>query len=134
MQCEYCHRELAKTETVFRYVWPSKFGYPKRSSFCEACVTGKFFWGKFKDPNPCQGCGRPVRNCLEWKINTVVCSEVCRVKVHNSRRRPYRVQHTQKLCESCACFFAPRRTHSRFCSAACKQKAYRQKLFLRHPE
>ena len=33
-----------------------------------------------------------------------------------------------KVCEQCRKFYEPQRTSSRFCSEACKQRAYRKRL------
>ena len=66
---------------------------------------------------PCIGCGRPLDTAGE-RFGPY-CTDRCRqVGRRNS-------QPKKKLCQQCSREFTPPRRDAKFCSAACKQKAYR---------
>lgn len=58
------------------------------------------------------------------------CSDECRAAVLAERRR--REPRTAGSCATCAQSFTPPRSDGRYCSAACRQKAYRRRT-ARHP-
>jgi hypothetical protein len=79
----------------------------------------------------CATCERPVVYQLtrrdDYKVRPVFCSYRCEYTYHN-RRRSRREQHLrQKVCEVCAKEFTATRAHTKTCSPACKQKAYRER-------
>jgi hypothetical protein len=71
----------------------------------------------------CQGCGRTL-----GRVNfdpAKACSTECARVAHNVRRR---VDTQPAECETCGGTFTPPRADARYCSPACRQKAYRQRL------
>jgi hypothetical protein len=136
MTCERCKSDIPATDPVFRTYWPEKSGYPKRVATCRVCVERMYGWslgpkdwalGSFHSPKPCEACGRIVYNSRYWRIKLVVCSERCRQKIYNSRKPHRKVQHRTIICQDCAKPFTAVRAHQRYCSAACKQSAYRKR-------
>lgn len=93
-------------------------------------------------PLPCVVCGRrfawmggqgprrwPQRNvsleemARRWPQRRVhICSEVCRRERRNQARR---VDQTLRSCEKCGHEFMPRRADARYCTAKCRQAAFR---------
>jgi hypothetical protein len=60
----------------------------------------------------------------------IACSRECRLAVYvalETARRRRRVK--PQPCVLCGASFKPRRSDARYCSAACKQKAYRRRAF-----
>jgi hypothetical protein len=76
----------------------------------------------------CWGCSRPMimlaklRKSQRWPR---VCSERCRGRV---RRRPAGKSKLEEQKCKCGARFMPKRIDAIHCSAACKQRAYRQRL------
>ena len=79
-------------------------------------------------PEPCEGCGRPVYTeddrRVRWRI---LCSDKCKQQVQVREARELR-RLDPIPCELCAEVFEPSRSDARFCSVACKQKAYRRRV------
>ena len=71
----------------------------------------------------CTGCGRLLARTSFWPAR--LCSEDCQRTARNTRRRVERAGHT---CPSCGNAFTPPRADARYCSPACRQKAYRERL------
>jgi hypothetical protein len=80
------------------------------------------------DERPCSTCERPVVFVMtrrDYQGRPVYCSYRCEYTYHN-RQRSQRDEHLrQKVCEVCSKEFTATRAHTKTCSAACKQKAYR---------
>jgi hypothetical protein len=89
---------------------------------------------RYEDAKPCEGCGRPVH----YKMDHIYrqhsfCSEVCQSKVLSATataaaRQQRAEARGTRTCENCDKIFTPTRTDVRFCSAACKQRAYRRRV------
>jgi hypothetical protein len=71
---------------------------------------------------PCRGCAQPMLSPTSLKAHQLVCSNRCAQRVRRGQRRACR---TMIHCSACGSAFRPKRSDARFCSAACKQKAYR---------
>jgi hypothetical protein len=74
---------------------------------------------------PCGNCGLPVARVPDPRLELWTCSVSCRIAL-------WRKQHptpgpVQVTCAQCGATFTPRRSTARTCSAACRQKAYRQR-------
>jgi hypothetical protein len=70
------------------------------------------------------GCGREVTNTTYASRRWVTaCSERCSAKALRRMRR----EHRRATCETCGETFTPTRSDSRYCSPACRQKAYRER-------
>jgi hypothetical protein len=70
----------------------------------------------------CEVCGRLLGR-TQFMPNTI-CSADCRLEVRNRRRHRERVEHR---CE-CGRTFTPARADAAYCSNACRQRAYRQRV------
>lgn len=70
----------------------------------------------------CPVCSRHLGRTNYWPAP--YCSPECRRELRNSSRRLERQEHK---CETCRQPFTPPRADSRYCSPACRQKAYRQR-------
>ena len=133
MQCKLCRREMAADEPIYRAsvgntTWREISGYV--AEVCAKCIpkVDALSWCRWRAPEPCKTCGRPVIGDRRRKVPThVVCSVECRVAVYRAiwiARRRSRVE--RRRCKVCREPFMPKRSDARHCSAACKQKAYRQ--------
>jgi hypothetical protein len=82
---------------------------------------------------PCEQCGRPVIFQGSRRIPFhAVCGDGCRYAVKLAQARARSAQRRPKAtCETCGEAFTAKRTHARFCSSPCRQRAYRQR---RHTE
>jgi hypothetical protein len=92
---------------------------------------------------PCVSCGRLVRNHARsanpyrftptWtyqgaaeRIVRTYCSTGCK-RTFYARARASSLFVSGKFCAACEALFTPKRSDSRYCSSACRQKAYRQR-------
>ena len=79
---------------------------------------------------PCERCGRPVIFHAVRRIPLhAVCGDACRyaLRLTQARAPPGSRQRPQVVCMTCGRSFPPTRADARFCSAACRQQAYRQR-------
>jgi hypothetical protein len=105
---------------------------------CEKCLTDeeqeKLRLLLMTSPNPkrqlhiettCGGCGQRImtvakpRKGQRWPVR--VCSDRCAQRI---RRRPAGKWLVERKCQ-CGELFMPKRSDAIYCSAACKQRAYR---------
>jgi hypothetical protein len=110
---------------------------------CSICVRatehkwgGEYYLYRFKRHSPvpkeCEGCGRPVyehRKQPRRKVR-VFCCENCAEKLAREsliQARANRVR-SERQCDECGETFTPDRSDAKFCSVACKQKAYRKRV------
>jgi hypothetical protein len=113
---------------------------------CGGCINGAnkkpVEWGEYgvygermrlsKDgrliERPCSTCERPVVYEVPrrgYYDRPVYCCYRCEYTYHN-HKRAHRDEHLrEKVCEVCGKEFTAKRAHTKTCSAACKQKAYR---------
>jgi hypothetical protein len=95
---------------------------------------------KWCEPEPCATCGRTVASDKEsaeprrfvrrWRrfsedgepLTRTFCCEHCRRRFHKTKR-----EHEPRRCDVCPRTFTPTRSDSRYCSPACRQKAYRRR-------
>ena len=139
MRCGWCRRDLTDDEPIYKV--PVAWGLKYSKTFggcvghvCSNCVKpnkwGDVFanfdrwWSK---PEPCARCGHPVihdRNYRRPKY--IACSPACRKSLHNAQARARRRKPTSKrACTVCGGEFMAKRDDACFCSAKCKQRAYR---------
>jgi hypothetical protein len=90
-----------------------------------ACCRGRLS-GR---PEPCVGCGRAVHYPYSTRARSYAyCSDRCRWQIANRRRQALRQLGRQdRICATCAQPFTPPRADGRYCSHACRQRAYRQR-------
>ncbi|OKO83156.1 hypothetical protein AC629_22920 [Bradyrhizobium sp. NAS80.1] len=71
----------------------------------------------------CKGCGQRMRLNEAFGRKIIACSDRCAQRERRQRHR----QRSRAVC-ICGIRFVPKRRDAKFCSAACKQKAYRRVL------
>jgi hypothetical protein len=98
----------------------SGFSEPRWVPVCEGCVKPQEASGQTQK-RTCPGCNRVMLGPPNWKRRT--CCRRCQQRVRRVWRRAFR---PAKHCAVCASSFAPKRSDARFCSAACKQAAWRR--------
>jgi hypothetical protein len=102
-----------------------RLGYLPRSPLvCDDCCPqthGR--WDRIVD---CRHCTRRVYYHGGWPHG--YCSEPCQKAARRDRERARsRRDRGRRTCGVCAATFTPRRSDARYCSPACRQKAYRQR-------
>jgi hypothetical protein len=90
---------------------------------CSACATPAEQKAATKR-DVCRGCEQPLLLPARYRAEVVACSNRC---VQRCRRRSNRQYRPSITCQECATAFQPSRSDSRYCSTACRQKAYRQR-------
>ena len=132
-RCTRCHRRLGSAAYMVFDGTESVNGIPlgwKACPVCEACVTYEELEARHREAD-CQGCGRHLyfprarvrsRTSLNGDQRQLIttCSNACYRKALRQRRRI-----KSRRCANCNTSFKSARTDARFCSAACKQSAYR---------
>lgn len=86
----------------------------------------------FEESEPCEACGRPVVNEPEMNIpgtrKYTACNWRCRRKVYTKKRKERReAKRSDMECGQCGRTFTPDRSDAKWCSDACKMKAYRRR-------
>jgi hypothetical protein len=135
MRCTTCPRDLADDVPVYRYRRPRQGGeIVIQCSDCAEVMAAKerawtgwpWHWAA---PAPCEGCGHPVIDRGDgWQTRRHVtcgaaaCQRAIRAAASRARRP------VPRDCLGCGVEFKPARGNARYCSPACKQRAYRQRL------
>jgi hypothetical protein len=122
-RCGGCERDLAVDEPVWR-VWWNRRGL---RSICQACRRC-YGWGRryVWSSGPCEGCGRIV-NEARWRPRRF-CSRICEDGYYAEQRRARRAEaRAGRRCDVCAELLDAGRADARYCSSACRQKAYRRR-------
>jgi hypothetical protein len=139
MKCQKCARLFSDGEPSYRISAHSgvRWGdghYGAVGLVCADCMaiittinTGP---RPLRDPKPCRMCQRPVFHDLRRREpKYIVCSPECRSAVYDEYRASVRAaRRPPRPCEHCGTMFIPAKAHAKFCSAACKQRAYRLRL------
>jgi hypothetical protein len=132
MQCKLCHREMTPADPVYRVLGrgPSVTAHTV-SEICAKCwAATDWSW-----PFPrqwrsalCERCGRPVIYDRRQRLKHVVCSRECRLAVYRAiETAKCRSRVKPQPCALCGASFQPKRSDARYCSVACKQKAFRRR-------
>lgn len=91
----------------------------KWTPVCDACLTVKE-----------QAAATRTRICVECAQRMtapLTCvSEVCSSRCYQRRLRARHRASARAVCATCAQGFAPKRSDARYCSNACRQKAFRK--------
>jgi hypothetical protein len=139
--CGKCGKPIASGEAVWRFrvtrnSWLGGYNH-NLAACCQACAENDWH-SKYLKPKQCSGCGRIVNSelQLQWSAKDygyltkpVTCCEACGHKVRLAKQRRKRTDtRGTRECQECGETFEPARTNSRFCSAACKQRAYRKRV------
>jgi hypothetical protein len=105
--------------------------------FCHGCVSKwhSSWLRAASEPTPCAGeCGVLVSGWYRYSYYSsnyeregeplhTTCSARCAERARNARRR----KSTPTACASCGETFTPQRSDARYCSPACRQRAYRER-------
>jgi endogenous inhibitor of DNA gyrase (YacG/DUF329 family) len=151
-RCGKCNRPFKPKEPVWRWRagpghWSNHQWVPSFISTCKACYrehatwrdddTGKTYEldsSRVKQTGKCAACGRKVHQTDWLNYRYFYCSELCRQKHQPgfqaalTREARARKRGASRVCAQCGKQFAPKRNDARFCSAPCKQKAYRKRV------
>jgi hypothetical protein len=140
--CAQCEREIEEDEPV--YVTKLRHDPDWRlGPVCMDCAPVYIPVWIERDGygQPCEACGRRVAfQADEWVIDGydkrpgperqhVLCSEVCAYRYYNRlRSERSATARAGRSCEACGSAFDAVRSDQRYCSPACKQRAYRQRV------
>lgn len=100
----------------------------------DARRRGRFEWlwlvgrGAEQSAEPCAACGQMVVRGADPLLKRVTCSHSCSTSLTRSRNGN---KGTGQPCTGCGEPITTGRADSRYCSPACRQKAYRQRQ--KHP-
>lgn len=124
--CANCHRDLEPSEPIWR-------GFA-RGVLCRDCTDDRI--REYGELTPCDGCGRPTaydtwgrtqfyESGVGYVYRTYCCTK-CRDAVYRRRRRQRAAeQRGTRRCEECDAILDRQRSDARYCSNACRQRAYR---------
>jgi hypothetical protein len=78
----------------------------------------------------CEGCGRDVYQAMRVIPSRTFCCMKCEdsARAAEARHRRAEARGTTRTCQACGETFEPTRSDSKYCGAACKQKAYRRRV------
>src|SRR5271163_1868419 len=93
----------------------------KWTPVCDACASPKETAHATKQ-SACAVCGQRVM-APPHRRESSVCSSRCYQRQRRARRRSL----AKATCAGCGLGFASKRKHTRFCSDACRQRAYRER-------
>ena len=106
---------------VYCYVWATK-------PFVIVTYCGRCAPQYDCHEQPCDVCRRPVHRLLEYSHGRhCFCSAVCRRSYYGSLQRDRRQKANNRECATCGETFQGTRSDSRYCSSACRQRAYRHR-------
>jgi hypothetical protein len=131
MRCQGCERQMSGDEPAYRLAvgysgkWYDRFG-SSIGSICEGCATKLPLPPRWFSGVRCSHCSRPtfIHQQPHKSTRYYVCSQECRRAANYARHRR---KQQPKVCDTCDKQFTPIRKDSRYCSARCKQKAFRQR-------
>ena len=78
----------------------------------------------------CPYCGKVfyTRNKRQIYCPDTGCGSSCALKANKERRKELHAEECQKTCIVCGHTFTAKKVDALYCSAACKQKAYRRRV------
>jgi hypothetical protein len=127
--CGQCGEPIESGDPIWRgriscYSW-STYSH-LMTALCDTCGRKRPAWVRQR---PCVTCGRDVIDLDTVGINRrhATCCEDCANEARYARRRDRLAKARQKVCPTCDSEFIGSRSDSKFCSNACRQRAYRQR-------
>lgn len=137
LECWRCEEPIGPDDKVWR-TWrsePAFIGWAARlvvlGPCCRPDETGDplsrvKYWETTYEHTECDGCGRPMARQRDRKHRKYDwCSNACRR--NNSARVRRERARTDLTCQQCHESFDADRSDAKYCSNACRQKAYRQR-------
>jgi hypothetical protein len=134
--CGQCGAALEANAPVWLsaiYVGYSWMGHYQRwqTPLCQGCCRpggDRYFRPRWCAPQPCEGCGRPVYYRPSYRRRRhVLCSARGAWLAASKRRTAAGAAARRKACAVCGTVFDAPRRDAVTCSAACRQRAYRQR-------
>ncbi len=134
--CGKCGYEFQPEEAVYRlriFFGHDGFGYPDHhiAPICTNCRLEecRHISRVRTYSEPCGGCGRPVYQPTGFRNRRhSFCCRDCEIKLRNNLQAEKRRNRRRwARCSECRADFNPKRSDAEYCSAACKQKAYRKR-------
>lgn len=138
LTCRECKVEIPYWECANLHVSDTPWGstVATRRVFCDDCaMSSRWTWewrkrgGERRLPGEwkkCPVCGRRVRFLdFRWRRRHYLCSTECGKGFDpRPRKNPTR---SELECDGCGQTFSAIRSDARYCSSACRQRAYRQR-------
>ena len=141
-ECFECGHVFSNTDWVWRTRVKQGRGFVGGISWTVAPLCGdcrperrerysgeKWRWDY--DAQPCETCSRPVVNQLTRLVRYhIFCSQRCERTYHFERQTRKRQEEADlgRVCVGCGTGFTASRSDTAYCSSACRQKAYRQRV------
>ena len=112
---------MVREYVVWSTIWGGQLNLCQYETIpvCDACLKPNEQERTTIDAT-CKGCGQRMRLSELWPAR--VCSNRCAQRDRRKRRR----MAARTRCGVCRTIFTPRRRDAKFCSVACKQRAYRR--------
>jgi hypothetical protein len=133
MRCYHCRHHLTDDAQIFRVSlgrsqWTRALGIIRY--LCHDCANPLGLGKKWQSPVACTGCGRRVIHDTNRKspLFPICGEEACRRAAVAASARERRRGRPPSVTCVCGTKFAPTRTDARYCSSACRQRAYRKRL------
>jgi hypothetical protein len=129
--CACCGEPFGEGDVIYRRrlnIGRAMMGLTDSCIVAPACEKHAVLdWRRYRRAVPCAGCDRPVRDLHYRRI--VTCSDRCAARVVCLEARARRAENRGTLvCPVCNETFEPTRTDAKFCSGACRQRAYRHRV------
>jgi hypothetical protein len=87
--------------------------------------------GELLPPTPCEACGRVVIRNDDPLLKRVTCSRACSTSLTTTRNGN---QGSGQPCGTCGQTITTGRADARYCSPACRQRAYRERSKVQHAQ
>jgi hypothetical protein len=128
--CACCGRSLLDGEPVWRR--RVHYGHFHRLTIAPVCADCRPDWKPVYSTGECGGCGRPVHQTEYRDRARAYCCQRCEKDIEAARQRQHRTEARgpSRQCVECDETFEPQRADVRYCSNACRQKAYRKRVTL----
>jgi len=133
--CGRCGEPIGEVAYV-RYAHSGSGRAERPVPWCEPCATAPVDpmlrrpEPRYRAPRACEACGRTVRYSHTIRRSTVVCSDRCLRAVYRRGSRP---ESKPIDCAVCGERIDSRRRGARYCTAACRQQAYRRRRSTSEP-
>jgi hypothetical protein len=127
--CAFCDADLPEVYRVRCRMCPSGGTWRKTAwwALCAECADEEVTEDSWA---PCEGCGRPLV-VIGWDYiyrKRRVCCDYCRgLAVAREKRERRTDARAGRTCGQCNEVIDASRNDARYCSSACRQKAYRQR-------